>query len=214
MRTLVIDNYDSFTHNLVHLVAVVNQESPLVIRNDECDWDTLSGMDFDNVIISPGPGHPQREADFGLCARVIAECRKPILGVCLGHQGIAAAFGGTITRAPLPVHGKATPVWHPGTGILRGVPSPFLAARYHSLVANRPLPDDLAELAWSDDGLIMALMHRTRPLRGVQFHPESIITEHGELILRNFRDLSRAEVPVGWVERSETPQEPCRNARS
>jgi para-aminobenzoate synthetase len=225
MRTLVIDNYDSFTHNLVHLVAVVNQESPLVIRNDECDWETLSRMDFDNVIISPGPGHPQREADFGLCARVIAECRKPILGVCLGHQGIAAAFGGTVTRAPAPVHGKATPVWHPGMEILRGVPSPFLAARYHSLVANRPLPNELAELAWSDDGLIMALMHRTRPLWGVQFHPESIITEHGALILRNFRDLSFAhghaharrskadDGPVGWVERSETHQGPSPAAR-
>jgi para-aminobenzoate synthetase len=209
MRTLVIDNYDSFTHNLVHLVAAVNQESPLVIRNDECDWDTLQGLDFDNVIISPGPGHPQREADFGLCARVIAECRKPVLGVCLGHQGIAAAFGGTVARAPAPVHGKATPVRHHGTGhgtgLLRGVPSPFMAARYHSLVARRPLPDELAELAWSDDGLIMALMHRTRPLWGVQFHPESIITEHGEVILRNFRDLSFARTDagrVGWVEPS------------
>jgi para-aminobenzoate synthetase len=206
MRTLVIDNYDSFTHNLVHLVAVVNQEPPFVIRNDECDWDALIGMDFDNVILSPGPGHPQQEADFGLCARVIAECPKPILGVCLGHQGIAAAFGGTVARAPEPVHGKATPIWHPGTGILRGVPSPFLAARYHSLAACRPLPDELAELAWSGDGLIMALMHRTRPLWGVQFHPESIITEHGEQILRNFRDLTLAHSgavppgPVGWVE--------------
>jgi para-aminobenzoate synthetase len=192
MRTLVIDNYDSFTHNLVHLLAVVNQVSPLVVRNDECDWDTLQGMDFDNVIISPGPGHPQREADFGLCAHVIAECRKPVLGVCLGHQGIAAAFGGTVARAPAPVHGKATPVRHSGTGLLRGVPSPFFAARYHSLAACRPLPDELDELAWSDDGLIMALAHRSRPLWGVQFHPESIITAHGEMILRNFRDLSCA----------------------
>jgi para-aminobenzoate synthetase len=190
MRTLVIDNYDSFTYNLVHLVAVVNQENPLVIRNDELDWDEINEADFDNVILSPGPGHPQREADFGLCGRFVAECRKPVLGVCLGHQGIAAAFGGTVARAPAPVHGKTAHIRHAGTELLRGVPSPFLAARYHSLVACRPLPDKLVELAWSDDDLVMALAHRTRPLWGVQFHPESIITEHGELILRNFRDLS------------------------
>src|SRR5262249_697340 len=113
----------------------------------------------------------------------------PVLGVCLGHQGIAATFGGTVARAPAPVHGKTARIWHAGAELLRGVPSPFLAARYHSLVACRPLPDTLVELAWSDDGLVMALAHRPRPLWGVQFHPESIITEHGELILRNFRDL-------------------------
>jgi para-aminobenzoate synthetase len=204
MRTLVIDNYDSFTHNLVHLIAIVNQADPVVVRNDECDWDTLLRMDFDNVAISPGPGHPQRQADFGLCARLIAACPKPILGVCLGHQGIAAAFGGTIAPAPLPVHGTATPVWHSGTGLLRGVPSPFSAARYHSLAAWRPLPPDLVELAWSGDGVIMALKHRTRPLWGVQFHPESIITEHGERILRNFRDLclTRGRL-VGWTKAVE-----------
>jgi para-aminobenzoate synthetase len=204
MRTLVIDNYDSFTHNLVHLIAIVNQADPVVVRNDECDLDTLLRMDFDNVAISPGPGHPQRQADFGLCARLIAACPKPILGVCLGHQGIAAAFGGTVAPAPVPVHGTATPVWHSGTGLLRGVPSPFSAARYHSLAVWRPLPQDLIELAWSGDGVIMALKHRTRPLWGVQFHPESIITEHGERILRNFRDqcLTRDRL-VGWAKAVE-----------
>jgi para-aminobenzoate synthetase len=192
MRTLVIDNYDSFTHNLVHLVAVVNQETPRVIRNDEVSWDDIAQADFDNVILSPGPGDPRRAADFGLCARFIAECGKPILGVCLGHQGIAAAFGGGIARAPAPVHGRTAAIRHAGAALFRGIPSPFTAARYHSLIVRRPLPDGLLELAWSDDGLIMALAHRTRPLWGVQFHPESIITEHGETILRNFRDLSLA----------------------
>src|SRR4029077_16219713 len=110
---------------------------PLVIRNDEVDWDEIDEADFDNVVLSPGPGHPQREADFGLCRRFIAECRKPVLGVCLGHQGIAAAFGGTVARAPAPVHGKTARIWHAGTELLGGVPSPFLAARYHSLVACR-----------------------------------------------------------------------------
>jgi para-aminobenzoate synthetase len=192
MRTLVIDNHDSFTHNLVHLLAVVNQESPIVIRNDELGWNDVKDADFDNVVLSPGPGHPEREQDFGLCRRFIEACDKPILGVCLGHQGIAAAFGGRVARAPVPVHGKTSVIRHSGTALFRGVPFPFVAARYHSLVACRPLPEDLVELAWSDDNLVMALAHRTRPLWGVQFHPESIITEHGELILRNFRDLSSA----------------------
>jgi para-aminobenzoate synthetase len=201
MRTLVIDNYDSFTHNLVHLVAVVNQESPRVIRNDELDdeafRDGIKDADFDNVILSPGPGDPRRAADFGLCAHFIAACEKPVLGVCLGHQGIAAAFGGCIARAPMPVHGKTSAIRHSGAGLFRGIPSPFTAARYHSLIVCRPLPDDLFELAASDDGLLMALAHRTRPLWGVQFHPESIITEHGAMILRNFRDLSRE-----WAKRN------------
>jgi para-aminobenzoate synthetase len=196
MRTLVIDNYDSFTHNLVHLVAVVNQEPPLVIRNDKTAFDDIANQGltdggFDNIILSPGPGDPRRAADFGLCARFIAACRRPILGVCLGHQGIASGFGGSIARAPSPVHGKTSAIRHGGDGLFRGLPSPFTAARYHSLIVRRPLPDELIELAASDDdGLVMALMHRTRPLWGVQFHPESIITEHGAALLRNFRDLS------------------------
>src|SRR5262249_26126943 len=117
MRTLVIDNYDSFTHNLVHLVAVVNQESPLVIRNDEVDWNDITDAGFDNVILSPGPGDPRQVADFGLCARFIAACEKPILGVCLGHQGIATAFGGNVARAPAPVHGKTSRIRHDGEAL-------------------------------------------------------------------------------------------------
>lgn len=190
MRTLVIDNYDSFTYNLVHLISIVNQESPLVIRNDEMDWSQLQRQSFDNVVISPGPGRPDRVADFGICARLIAECTKPILGVCLGHQGIATGFGGTVSRASTPVHGKTIPIEHEGTGLFHGIPSPFLAARYHSLIVEPPLPDELVATAWTADGLIMALAHRTRPLWGIQFHPESIISEFGERLLRNFRDLT------------------------
>ena len=190
MRTLVIDNYDSFTYNLVHLIATVNQESPLVVRNDEMDWSELQNQSFDNVVISPGPGRPDRVADFGVCARLIAECTKPVLGVCLGHQGIATVFGGTVSRASMPVHGKTIAIEHEGTGLFHGIPSPFLAARYHSLIVEPPLPDDLVATAWTAEGLIMALAHRTRPLWGIQFHPESIISEFGEVLLRNFRDLT------------------------
>jgi para-aminobenzoate synthetase len=169
---------------------MVNQEPPLVVRNDEMDWSELQGQSFDNVVISPGPGRPDRLADFGVCARLIAECTKPVLGVCLGHQGIATVFGGKVSRASMPVHGKTIPIEHDGTGLFRGIPSPFLAARYHSLIVEPPLPDELVETAWTADGLIMALAHRTRPLWGIQFHPESIISEYGELLLRNFRDLT------------------------
>ncbi len=190
MRTLIIDNYDSFTHNLVHLVSVVNKDVPIVVRNDELDWRALEELNFDNAIISPGPGHPAREADFGICARFLKETSKPTLGVCLGHQGIATVMGGLVERAPQPVHGKAASVRHNGIGILKGVPSPFLAARYHSLIVKRPLPSELLEFAWTADDLVMGLMHRTRPLWGLQFHPESIISEHGDRILRNFRDMT------------------------
>jgi para-aminobenzoate synthetase len=195
MRTLVIDNYDSFTYNLVHLVSVVNQEPPLVVRNDEIDWSGIQRLSFDNVMISPGPGHPGRAADFGICARLIAECPKPVLGVCLGHQGIATVFGGKVSRSLAPVHGKAIAVRHDGSALFHNIPTPFLAARYHSLLVEAPLPQELVETAWTKDGVIMALAHRTRPLWGIQFHPESVISEYGEILVRNFRDLTRNALP-------------------
>lgn len=203
MRTLVVDNYDSFTHNLVHLLAVVNQEEPIVIRNDEVDWAELDGHAFDNVVISPGPGRPDRPADFGISARLIAECARPVLGVCLGHQGIAAMAGGAVVRAPRPMHGKTSLVQHSGYGLFQGVPSPLVVARYHSLIVHRPLPAGLIETAWTEDGLVMGLEHRTRPLWGVQFHPESIITEHGRRLIENFRDMTWSVAPrrssTGWT---------------
>ncbi|MFS8184584.1 aminodeoxychorismate synthase component I [Pseudovibrio denitrificans] len=195
MKTLIIDNYDSFTHNLVHLVASVNQEEPLIFRNDELSIKEVSELRIDNVLLSPGPGNPNRITDFGVCEQIIQILNKPILGVCLGHQGIAAGFGGNVIRAPKPIHGKASQVFHTTEGILKGLPSPFQAGRYHSLTVQRPLPQELLEVAWTDDGIVMGLMHKTRPIWGLQFHPESIISEHGVSILQNFRDLTVHNAP-------------------
>lgn len=191
MKTLVIDNYDSFTYNLVHLLAEANQEEPTVVRNDEACWLALVDRDFDNIVISPGPGRPDRRADFGVSAEAISSANVPILGVCLGHQGIAVAHGGTVTTAPSPMHGRLSQVWHCGDELFSGIPSTFDAVRYHSLVVARPLPDALIETASTRDGLIMALRHRSRPVWGVQFHPESICTEYGPRLIANFRDLTR-----------------------
>jgi para-aminobenzoate synthetase len=186
MRLVVIDNYDSFTYNLVHLLAEICQEPPLVVKNDEISWDELKGEQFDGIVISPGPGRPDHPDDFGLCRDAIEQAKVPLLGVCLGHQGIAALSGGLVVRAPAPMHGRTSLVHHNDTGLFKGIQSPFKAARYHSLIAQRPLPSCLEATAWTEDGLIMGLAHRERPQWGVQFHPESIITEHGRKLLENF----------------------------
>ncbi len=191
MKTLVIDNYDSFTHNLVHLIGQINQEEPLVVFNDEMTWDELSARRFDNIVISPGPGRPDRTADFGLCRDAIEKADVPLLGVCLGHQGIAMAAGAELISAPSLVHGRSSLIAHRGHPLFAGMASPFAAARYHSFIMQRPLPDDLEEIAWTEDGLLMALARRSRPQWGVQFHPESILTDDGRILLQNFRDLSR-----------------------
>jgi para-aminobenzoate synthetase len=189
MRTLLIDNYDSFTYNLFQLLAEVNGVEPLVVRNDEASWEELTRRGFDNVVISPGPGRPDVEADFGVCAEVIRSCERPLLGVCLGLQGIGWVEGGEIRRAPEPMHGRLSAVHHDGSPLFAGIPSPFQAVRYHSLALAQPLPPSLREIA-SSDGVPMAIEHRTRPQWGVQFHPESIATEQGKRLLANFRDLT------------------------
>jgi para-aminobenzoate synthetase len=186
MRLLVIDNYDSFTYNLVHYLAEICQETPLVFKNDEISWDELKKKQFDGIVISPGPGNPERDDDFGLCKNAIEEATVPLLGVCLGHQGIAALSGGRVVRAPAPMHGRTSLIHHSDTGIFSGISSPFKAARYHSLVVQQPVPTSLEVTAWTEDGLIMGLAHRHRRQWGVQFHPESIITEHGRKLLENF----------------------------
>ncbi|KJC38700.1 aminodeoxychorismate synthase component I [Bradyrhizobium sp. LTSP857] len=186
MRLVVIDNYDSFTYNLVHLLAEICHEPPLVVKNDEISWNELKQKQFDGIVISPGPGHPEQPGDFGLCTSVIEEAEVPLLGVCLGHQGIAALSGGRVVRAPAPMHGRTSLIHHNDTGLFSGIPSPFRGARYHSLVAQQPVPSCLEVTAWTEDGLIMGLAHRDRPQWGVQFHPESIITEHGRKLLENF----------------------------
>ncbi|MCG8466261.1 MAG: aminodeoxychorismate synthase component I [Xanthomonadales bacterium] len=193
MRTLIIDNYDSFTWNLAHYVAEVNGEEPVVVANDAYCWDELLAEvgHFDNVIISPGPGSVENESDFHISRSVIARAAVPLLGVCLGHQGIAHGYGGEIRHAAEPVHGRSSRVWHHGDPLFRNIPSPFNVVRYHSLVAGSPLAKELSALAYTDDGQIMALRHRNKPQWGVQFHPESILTEYGHQLIRNFRDLTQ-----------------------
>lgn len=189
MRTLLVDNYDSFTHNLAHYLAEVTGCAPTVLRNDDPALTPGLLAEFDNVVISPGPGTPEHEADLGLSRDIIAHCELPLLGVCLGHQAIAHRHGAKVARAEEPRHGRTSPVEHNGTGLFTGLPSPFRAVRYHSLAVT-DLPAELAATAWTPDGVLMGLRHRTKPLWGVQFHPESIHTEHGHRLLRNFVDLT------------------------
>ncbi|WP_284574467.1 aminodeoxychorismate synthase component I [Streptomyces sp. 2P-4] len=192
MRTLLVDNYDSFTYNLFHYLAEVNGEEPEVIRNDDPAWRDGLLDGFDSVVLSPGPGTPHRPADFGLCARIAEEGRLPVLGVCLGHQGMALAHGAEVGPAPAPRHGRTSLVRHGGHGLFEGIPDPLEVVRYHSL-AVASLPPALEAIAHSaDDGVVMALRHRTLPLWGVQFHPESIGTGSGHQLLANFRDLAYA----------------------
>ncbi|GGX00093.1 aminodeoxychorismate synthase component I [Streptomyces noursei] len=189
MRTLIVDNYDSFTYNLFHSLARVNGEDPVVVRNDDPSWRLGRLAEFDNVVLSPGPGSPAHAADFGICRELVDRCDLPLLGVCLGYQGIALQHGATVGRAPEPRHGRTSPVLHDGTGLFEGLPQPFEAVRYHSLAVSA-LPEELVATAWTPDGILMGLRHRDRPLWGVQFHPESVATQYGQELLANFRDLS------------------------
>jgi para-aminobenzoate synthetase len=188
MRTLLIDNYDSFTYNLYQFLAEVNGQPPVVMRND-VDWSRVRTEDFDAIVISPGPGRPDRPADLGVSAEAIQDGRLPVLGVCLGHQAICRLFGGKVGHAPEPVHGRISLVHHAGAGVFTGLPSPFSAVRYHSLAATA-LPAVLEKTAWTEDGIVMGVRHRTKPLWGVQFHPESIKTDYGRELLANFRELA------------------------
>ncbi|MDI5909874.1 MULTISPECIES: aminodeoxychorismate synthase component I [Streptomyces] len=193
MKTLLIDNYDSYTYNLFQLIAEVNGEEPVVVLNDAVGalpdlGANLAG--FDNVVVSPGPGHPAEPRDFGLSTAVLAESPIPVLGVCLGHQGIALGEGGRVGSAPEPRHGHLSTVRHDGRDLFRGLPQDFTAVRYHSLAVSEPLPQALEATAWAEDGVLMGLRHRSRPLWGVQFHPESVLTDYGHRMLVNFRNLT------------------------
>ncbi|MBL4849261.1 MAG: aminodeoxychorismate/anthranilate synthase component II [Planctomycetes bacterium] len=186
---LVVDNYDSFTHNLVQPLRAWGHEVR-VERNDAISVTDALGWAPERVLLSPGPKRPQ---DAGLCLELVAACadaRLPLLGVCLGHQVLAEAFGGVVSEAERPLHGRATPIRHLGCGVLSGLPTPFPAARYHSLTVREPLPECLEATAWSSEGELMGLRHRTLPLEGVQFHPESYLTPHGDRILANFAGSS------------------------
>lgn len=189
MRTLLIDNYDSFTFNLYQLIAEVNRVPPVVVRNNTAPWSEIRKLDFDNIVISPGPGRPEREQDFGICAEAIRESHVPVLGVCLGHQGIGHLFGGKVDYAATVMHGRPSQIYHTGEDIFKGLPAPFTAIRYHSLHVSK-LADELEKLAWTEDGIVMGLRHKSRQVWGVQFHPESICSEYGHLLLENFRSLT------------------------
>ncbi len=188
---VLIDNYDSFTFNLFHYLGGLGADV-VVHRNDKITVDRVIAMDPEAIVLSPGPCTPN---EAGICLDLITKAAPtiPVLGVCLGHQAIGQAFGGEVVRAPTQVHGKLSEIKHQGEGVFRGINAPFRATRYHSLVVERAsLPSDLAVTAETGDDLIMGLAHRALPVHGVQFHPESIASEHGHLILRNFLDIAAA----------------------
>ena len=193
MKVLIIDNYDSFTYNLAQLVAAASGSDPIVLYNDAISESELRKLDFDAVVLSPGPGRPERPRDFGLCETILKDIRKPVLGVCLGHQGIGHFAGGTVTHAPEPMHGRLSKIRHNGRELFKGILSPFNAVRYHSLIVS-DLPDCLEVDATTEDGLVMGMHHKTLPLWGVQFHPESIASEYGDRIIENFLELAEAHL--------------------
>ena len=192
MKTLLIDNFDSFVYNIYQYLGELGVEAD-VFRNDAITLDEIEKKGYEKIVISPGPGNPTTKKDFGICNRVITELgeKTPILGICLGHQGVISAFGGRIVRGKKPMHGKASIVRHDRSGIFSGVKNPIKVMRYHSLVGEESsLPECLRITARSeDDGAIMAVQHTKLPIFGVQFHPESIFTEEGKRILENFCDV-------------------------
>ena len=186
---LVVDNYDSFTYNLVHYLAQLGAQTH-VIRNDDLTVEEALALKPEAILLSPGPCDPDQA---GICLPILktAPLDMPIFGVCLGHQSIGQAFGGNVIRAKSLMHGKTSLIHHEGGGVFKGLPRPFTATRYHSLAVKREtLPDCLEVTAWTEDGEIMGLSHRTRPIHGVQFHPESIATQHGHAMIANFLDLA------------------------
>ena len=193
MRVLVIDNYDSFTFNIVQYLGELGATSQ-VVKNDAIDIAGIASSNADGVLVSPGPCSPN---EAGISLEAVATTRVPVLGVCLGHQAIGQAFGGNVVRAGRLMHGRTSPILHEGQGVFAGLPSPFEATRYHSLIVDRPsLPACLEITAWTAEGEIMGVRHRERAVEGVQFHPESILTTHGKALLANWvRSLQAAGAP-------------------
>lgn len=190
MRIVIIDNYDSFTYNLFQYTAEITKIKPLVYLNDQISYKDFQSTKADAVIISPGPGSPKNTKDFGIAKDIILHANLPILGVCLGHQGIGFLSGADVIHAKAVAHGKISKIYHTGTDIFTNIPQGFKAVRYHSLMVSN-LPSSVIKTAWSDDGVIMGIKHTTKPLWGIQFHPESIGTEFGKAILTNFIKLAK-----------------------
>ncbi|MGA4844303.1 aminodeoxychorismate synthase component I [Streptomyces sp. G45] len=190
MRTLLVDNHDSYTFNLFQLLTEVNDEEPLVLANDEGDWKGAAALGVDNIVLGPGPGRPSEPKDVGLCRAIVESADVPVLGVCLGHQSIALEAGARVVRAERPAHGETVPVFHDASGLFAGIPQGFHAVRYHSLMVAEPFPENLRVTAWGADGTVMGVAHADRPQWGVQFHPESIASEYGHRLLRNFLHLT------------------------
>jgi para-aminobenzoate synthetase len=212
MSTLLVDNYDSYTYNVFHLLAAACGEEPIVVHNDMVSWRALSRWDFDAIVLSPGPGRPDRWHDFGVCADILRFSEVPVLGVCLGHQGLGHVLKATVTYAPTVMHGRLSQVKHTGSGLFEGIPQDFSVVRYHSLAVTGSLGDEGREIAWTQDGVVMGIEHAQRPLWGVQFHPESICTEHGHKLFENFYKLAQARrAPRGRrLNRPSVPPRRCR----
>ena len=194
MRVTIVDNYDSFTYNLFDIIFRVSGIKCAVVKNDELIFEEFTAGTHDAVILSPGPGHPGRREDFGISSDILTKFDKPILGICLGHQGIASSYGGKVVRAPIPVHGLTDRISHSGTGLFEGIPQGARMVRYHSLIVADELPVSLRKTAWNEAGLVMGLEHVSRAIFGVQFHPESICSEFAELLIANFLRIARAYV--------------------
>ena len=201
MKTLLVDNHDSYTYNVFHLLAAASGEEPMVVNNDAVSWRVLTRMDFDAIVLSPGPGHPSRWHDFGVCSDILRHSEVPVFGICLGHQGIGNLLDGDVKRAPMAMHGRLSRVMHEGKGLFKDVPQGFSVVRYHSLAITSPPGPEGSIVAWSEDGVVMGVEHTKRPIWGVQFHPESISTEYGLKIAQNFFEMAsghqRPQRPAG-----------------
>jgi para-aminobenzoate synthetase len=207
MRTLLVDNHDSYSYNVFHLLAAASGEEPVVVNNDAVSWRVLSRSDFDAIVLSPGPGRPERWHDFGVCRDILRYSEIPVLGICLGHQGIGNLLEGGVSRAPIAMHGRLSRVRHDGDGLFEGIPQDFSVVRYHSLAITTAVGPEGHETAWADDDVVMGVVHRSRPMWGVQFHPESIATEYGQAIAENFYALaSRHRRPKPGRRAPNTPR--------
>jgi para-aminobenzoate synthetase len=205
MRTLLVDNHDSYTYNVFHLLAGVSGEEPIVVDNDAVSWRALERWDFDAIVLSPGPGTPRRWHDVGVCGDILRFSEIPVLGICLGHQGLGNVLEGDVRSAPEAMHGRLSRIFHEGDGLFDGIPQGFPVVRYHSLAITGMGPDGNV-CAWADDGVVMGIEHRRRPMWGVQFHPESIATDHGAKLVENFYALARQrkETPVRATKRPQS----------